>query len=579
VTPATASGRFVGVVARRGRFLVLEPLFERGPQANLARGSIRVRAEEMVLAERHAGGARALERLGRPDRPTEVTAALMLERGLERGFDPALTRAADRAAVEAREADVARRDLRELATFTVDPASAHDFDDAVSARREGDEVRLWIHIADVCAHVRPGSGLEAEALRRANSTYVPGAVEPMLPRELSAGACSLAPGTDRLAVTSELVLGPDGRPRKTSFYRSLIRSDARLDYDELDRLFAGDGRPPEAIAEPLDGARSAAAALAEKRSRGSLEVSTAEPEFEFDSEGAVVRARSVAQTESHRLIEQLMIVTNERVAELCQRRGSVTLYRVHERPDPPRVAVLFEQLAALDLPTPAIPESFSATEASELVAAASRMVGREAERRGHGRAAYTSLVLRSLKQAYYSHRNTGHAGLGSPAYAHFTSPIRRYPDLIAHRALLALIGAGETEPERGAVREAGWWCSQRERESVFIERDADRVCAAFLLERELFESGWSQRFAGEVSGVIAAGAFVRFGGELGDVYEGFVPVRRLRAERFDLNPTETSLVGRRSGREIRVGDPLDVRVDSVEAPRGRVDLSPMEVEG
>ncbi|MQA76507.1 MAG: RNB domain-containing ribonuclease [Solirubrobacterales bacterium] len=326
-------------------------------------------------------------------------------------------------------------------------------------------------------------------------------------------------------------------------------------------------------------ARSAAAVLAERRSRGSLEVSSSEPEFEFDSEGAVERARSVSQTESHRLIEQLMILTNERVAELCERRGAPTLYRVHERPDPPRVAVLVEQLASLDLPTPPLPESLSATEASELIADASRMVAREAERRGHGRAAYTSLVLRSLKQAYYSQRNLGHAGLGSPAYSHFTSPIRRYPDLIAHRALLSLLGAGEIEPERGAVREAAWWCSERERDSVSIERDADKVCSSFLLERELFEAGWSRKFDGEVSGVIRAGAFVRFGGELGDVYEGFVPVRRLRGERFDLNATETALVGRRSGRQIRLGDPLAVTVDSVEAPRGRVDLSPLEGEG
>jgi ribonuclease R len=530
----------------------------------------------MVLAERHAGGARALRRLGSPERATDVTAALIVERGLERGFDGSLSAAADRAAADAREADYARRDLRDLPTFTVDPASAHDFDDAVSTRREGDEVRLWVHIADVCAHVRPGSALESEALRRANSTYVPGAVEPMLPPALSNDACSLAPGAERLVVTAEIVLAADGRPRSASFYRGLIRSDARLDYDQLDRLFAGHERPPEAIAEPLETARSAAARLAENRTRGSLEVSTAEPEFEFDADGSVVGARSVTQTEAHRLIEQLMILTNERVAELCDRRGAVTLYRVHERPDPQRVAVLFERLAALDLPTPPLPESFSPAEASELVAEASRMVTREAERRGHGRTAYTSLVLRSLKQAYYSHRNIGHAGLGSAAYSHFTSPIRRYPDLIAHRAVLSLIGAGEHEPERGDVREAGRWCSERERDSLFIERDADRVCAAFLLERELFESGWSRSFEGEVSGLIGAGAFVRFGGELGDVYEGFVGPRRLRGERFDLNPTETALIGRRSGREVRLGETIAVRVESVEAPRGRVDLAPIE---
>jgi ribonuclease R len=282
----------------------------------------------------------------------------------------------------------------------------------------------------------------------------------------------------------------------------------------------------------------------------------------------------VEQTEAHRLIEHLMILTNERVAQLLERRGVPTLYRVHEQPDPQRIARLVEQLAALDLPTPPPPERLSGTEAGGLAGEISRVVAREAKRRGHGRDAYTSLVLRSLKQAYYSDRNLGHAGLGSPAYAHFTSPIRRYPDLIAHRALLAAIGAGEDEPSRDSVRDAGWRSSEREREATATERDADRVCAAFLLGRELFEAGWGHRFEGEVSGVIGAGAFVRFGGELGDVYEGLLPARLMPGERFDLNQPETALIGRRTGRAIRMGDPIAVRVQTIDAPRGRVDLAP-----
>jgi ribonuclease R len=209
----------------------------------------------------------------------------------------------------------------------------------------------------------------------------------------------------------------------------------------------------------------------------------------------------------------------------------------------------------------------------------SRTVNREAARRGHGRDAYTSRVLRALKPAVYADRNLGHAGLGSHAYSHFTSPIRRYPDLIAHRALLSILGAGEDEPERGEVRDAGPWCSERERESMTIERDADKVCSTFLLERDLFDGGWSRSFEGEISGTIGAGAFVRFAGELSDVYEGFVPARRLGGERFDLNEFETALVGRRSGREVRLGDPITVRVDGVETARGRVDLVPAPEAG
>jgi ribonuclease R len=274
-----------------------------------------------------------------------------------------------------------------------------------------------------------------------------------------------------------------------------------------------------------------------------------------------------------------MILTNERVAELLQRRRIPTLYRVHEQPDPQRIIFLVEQLESLGIPTPAVPERISPREAGELAGEASRMVAREAERRGHGRSAYTSLVLRSLKPAYYDERNLGHAGLGSPAYAHFTSPIRRYPDLIAHRALLSAIGGGEREPDPAAVREAGPQSSEREREAMGVERVADRVCAAFLLERELFDGGWEQSFEGEISGVVGAGAFVRFRGDLADVYEGFVPARRVPGDRYDLNETETALIGRRKGSALRMGDPVTVRVDGVEAPRGRVDLLLAEPPG
>jgi ribonuclease R len=270
-------------------------------------------------------------------------------------------------------------------------------------------------------------------------------------------------------------------------------------------------------------------------------------------------------------------VTNERIAELLERRRIPTLYRVHEQPDPERIRHLIEQLAALDIPTPPLPDAISPQQAGDLAGEASRLVAREAERRGHGREAYTSLVLRSLKQAHYADRNLGHAGLGSPAYAHFTSPIRRYPDLVAHRGLLSAIGAGEEAPRAEGLPEIGAHCSERERDATRTERDADSVCAAFLLERELFERGPGARFEGEVSGVVGAGAFVRFGGALADVYEGFLPARRIGGrERYELDPTETMLIGSRGGDAIRLGDPASITVDRVDAPRARVDLLPAE---
>jgi ribonuclease R len=316
--------------------------------------------------------------------------------------------------------------------------------------------------------------------------------------------------------------------------------------------------------------------LSQGRPRSSLEVESFEPEFRFE-DGQVIGAHSVPQTEAHRLIEHLMILTNERVADLLERRRVPALYRVHEQPDPERIKWLVTQLAALDVPTPALPEQISPQQAGELAGEASRLVAREAERRGHGREAYTSLVLRSLKPAHYSDRNLGHAGLGSSAYAHFTSPIRRYPDLIAHRALLSAIGAGEEAPRAERLAELGVHCSERERDATRIERDADSVCASFLLRRELFERGPDTRFEGEVSGVIGAGAFVRFGGALADVYEGFLPARRIGGrERYELDESETMLIGGRGGPAVRIGDPAMVTVDRVDAPRGRVDLLPAE---
>jgi ribonuclease R len=572
----------VAVIERRGKFLVAEPFFGSGPRLAVSRDR-NVNVGDLVVVRQAAGRngrprGRAIvaRRLGRPDVARDVIEALMVDRGLRRRFDPAV----EHSAREAARMDIGvegRRDLRDLPTFTIDPVTARDYDDAISAQQEDDgSWQIWVHIADVSAYVQPRSLVDREAYRRGTSVYVPGAVEPMLPAELSGDACSLVPGHDRLTVSVEMIVAGE-EVRRAAFHRSVIRSDQRLDYEQVDRIFAGAERPAEPWGSALEAARAAAARLGARRAaRGALAVDSAEPEFTFDPAGHLTGAHAVDQTESHRLIEQLMIAANEQVAAFLDSRRVPTLYRVHERPDAVAVERLIEQLASLGVPTPPVSKGhLTPQQAADLVGEASQLVSDWVKRRGHGRQALTGLVLRSLKQAHYDDRNLGHAGLRSPRYCHFTSPIRRYPDLICHRALLSVISGEMPPPDASWVAAAGPWTSAREREAMTIERDADDIARCFLLERLVFESGSeATTFQGEVVGVIGAGAFVAFGSQL--EFEGMLAVRRMRDDWWELNDQGTMLIGAHSGRAIRLGDPVRVRVGMIEAPRGRVDLLPAE---
>jgi ribonuclease R len=551
----------VAVLEKSGRFLVAEPIFGPGPRTAVERGG--AGAGDLVLVGGGKRGARVLRRIGRPDRARDVVEGLMLDRGLRRTYSRAATAEAEAGLHEPYAAE-ARVDLRDLPTFTIDPDDARDFDDAISARREGDRVRVWVHIADVTAYVRPGGRLDREAFRRGTSVYVPGAVEPMLPEVLSNQACSLRPGEDKLAVTVEMVMsGAD--VTSVAFHRSLVRSDRRLTYGEVDELFAGRASAEEPWGEPLELARQVASALRERRD--SLEFGSFEPTFEFDSDGHVTGVTYEQQTESHRLIEMLMILANEQVAGYLADKRLPTLYRVHERPDPQSVVFLTEQLASLDIPTPPLPKQMTPQQAADAVTEISRIVARES----HGKRAYSVLVLRALKQAYYTPRNLGHAGLGSERYCHFTSPIRRYPDIVAHRALLQGLGIDEVATPAHELEETGVLSSAAERAAMQIERDADDVCLSFLLERVLSEADPDDRpsFEGEVVGLIEKGAFVQFGEQR---FEGLLPVRRLPGW-WTLNEVGTALEAEGSGRRLRLGDSIEVDVDRVDSPRGRVDLS------
>jgi ribonuclease R len=426
-----------------------------------------------------------------------------------------------------------------------------------------------VHIADVSAYVPAGSPLDRDAAERALSVYVPGSVEPMLPEELSAGLCSLKPHQERRCVTVEIPFDAGLEPGEARFYRSTIRSRERLTYGHAQAILAGEERAVDELAEPLRLAREVAEALRARRyARGALSIEAGEIAFAFDGEGGVERAWIEEEPLAHMLVEELMIAANEAVAGFLAGRGREALYRVHERPDPQSVELLLAKLAALEVPTPPTPEHLTPAEAARLAARTSVAVARYTGESERGREAFPALVLRALKQARYDPRNLGHSGLASRAYCHFTSPIRRYPDLVCHRALLRELDVLETGlPDD--LPELAEEASVREREAAQVEYRADELCLAWLLERRLFEEGWDAAFEGEIVGAIGSGVFVRFDG----VFEGYLPARRLPGDYFELDPLGTALVGRRTGAGYRLGDPVRVRVEEVRRWEGKVELS------
>jgi len=528
-----------------------EPYFTPGvPLVLESKGLGGVGPGDLALVRTGRGRARVVRGLGSARRIENVLEALLVERGARVEFEP---HELPPPQLEG------RVDLRELPAFTIDPETAKDFDDALSFRREGGGIRAWVHIADVSYFVPAGSPLDRGAARRAFSTYVPGLVAPMLPPELADDACSLRPHQDRLCVTVELPPG-DGEPR---FYRSVIRSDARLTYAQAERRDV----PPRLLGQ-LDLNAELAAELRRRRfERGALAVQTPELSFRF-ADGRVADARLEGEPHAHMLVEELMIRANEHVARFLAGRGRAALYRVHERPDPESVEALLAKLADLGVPTPPAPEVLSPQAAAELAAQISVRAAAYAARSGRGREAFPALVLRALKQARYDPRNLGHSGLASSAYCHFTSPIRRYPDLVVHRALLRELGQGD-DPVPEELGELAEHASAREREAAEVEYAADELCLAWLLEDRLVERGWEEPFEGEITGLLGSGLFARFGG----VFEGFLPARRLPGEFFELNATGTALVGRRTGRAYRLGDPIEVRVESIAKHEGKVELA------
>jgi ribonuclease R len=544
-------------LARRGKLLVGEPYFTPGvPIVVDRKGAGDARPGDLAVVSGRRGRARVQRVLGTAKRIENVLEALLVETGARQRFEP------HEAPRYASSDDAPRADLRHELAFTIDPETAKDFDDALTLKPD----RAYVHIADVSYFVPAGTPLDRGAAERAFSTYVPGRVAPMLPPDLSEDLCSLRPHEDRLCVTVEIPL-EGGEP---SFYRSVIRSRERFTYEQAEAILAGRERAEPELTEALKRAEAVSSDLRERRfARGALRVDSPEVEFEFDGRGGVARAWRAEEAHSHMLVEELMILANEKVASLLAGRRREALFRVHEQPEPQAVQLLIAKLADLKVPTPAAPDDLSPADAAELAAQASELVTDYAAKSGRGREAFPALVLRALKQARYNPMNLGHSGLASSAYCHFTSPIRRYPDLVVHRALLRELDMSE-DPVPPDLGELADHTSERERAAADVEYRADDICLAWLLDSELYKRGWDEPFEGEIIGVIGSGLFARFG----EVFEGYLPARRLAGDYFELNDLATALVGRRSGGTFRLGDPIEVRIESIDKPAGKVELAP-----
>ncbi len=613
--PAPPPPLLAARVARWGKFWALEPLFgdERGYL--VSRGGRAPHADDVVLAVPGRRGRMMItEVLGTTRDLRAVLTGLEVAGGVAREFPPGVDDEAAAVVAGDDRPDRGRRDLSVLPTFTIDPDTARDFDDAISVRADEGGYRAWVHIADVSFFVTPGGALDAEARRRTASLYLPMWAEPMLPPALSSGVCSLVEGEPRRTVTVELSFDAEGRRRSASFVRSTIVSDRRLTYGQVDRVLAGRvpaGLVPEAAAGAAkrtaaegdggagrlgDGAGGPAStdgdpgvepALADhlllaaelagklraaRFARGALQIGSFEPEYRFDARGELVAAEERLESPSHSLVEEFMLAANEAVAQFLAARHARAVYRVHEPPDPAATEALLDAMAELDVPTPPFPTGHAATDAD--VAAALRRLSATlpvvSARERRGRLAFPQLLLRSLKQARYDPENLGHFGLSSTGYLHFTSPIRRYPDLVVHRALLARLGDDGVELDAGELVDVAAHCSTMERTIAKLELTADDIALAFLLERRLHDEGWDSEFEGEIIGLIGGGAFVHFGGS----FEGFIPIRHLSDEYLTESRFGTALVASASGRRYRLGDRIRVRVVRVDRVSGKVELLP-----
>ena len=463
--------------------------------------------------------------------------------------------------VQGADAQSSRSDFRELPLVTIDGESARDFDDAVyCSALESQGWRLLVAIADVSHYVQPGSALDGEARRRSTSVYLPRQVVPMLPKILSNGLCSLVPGKDRLALAVDMKISGDGEILDFEFCQASIRSAERLTYTRVAALL--DGARDDKLAAPVKASLrdlyNCYRALGRARkARGALDFETTEAELLFEG-GLVSKVRASSRNDAHRLIEESMIAANVCAATLLDEAGLCLLFRVHPPPAGEKLEGLLQTLNLLG----ANLQEIDLHELSRVVANLSEKVSPNF---------LTGVVLRSMQQAVYSPDNQGHFGLSLERYAHFTSPIRRYPDLLVHRAIKTRLGvAQEAELRYPKLQELGVHCSFKEREAESLERDLRSWYLADYAARHIGDS-----FEGTISGVTSFGLFVLLDGLL---VEGLLHISGLGRDWYEFDSVAHGLVGEATGKKYALGDKIDVTIAGVDVDRRKVDFVLREQE-